>query len=68
MSSIFAIGTEVRVGNQNSIPVRYQGRSGQIVEAVEGPRGGTQYLVSFGARRASPLKLNTRQFRQVKHG
>ena len=65
MSSIFAIGTEVRVGRQNSIPVRYQGRSGNIVGTTTNQRGTAQWLVSFGARRAAPLALNQRQFRQA---
>jgi len=58
----FTVGTGVRVGNQNSIPVRYQGRLGFIVGNTTNTRGTLQYLVSFGARRATPLPLNARQF------
>ena len=65
MSSKFADGTEVRVGNQNSIPVRYQGRTGFIAGTAVNSRGTQQYLVSFGTRRATPLALNARQFRVV---
>ena len=60
--SNFTVGTGVRVSNQNSIPVRYQGRLGFIVGNTTNTRGTLQYLVSFGARRATPLALNTRQF------
>lgn len=65
MASNFTDGTEVRVGNQNSIPVRYQGRYGFIVGNTTNSRGTQQYLVSFGTRRAAPLPLNVRQFRVV---
>lgn len=58
-------GTEVRVGNQNSIPVRYRGRTGYIAGTTVNNRGTEQFLVSFGARRAAPLPLNARQFSVV---
>jgi ribosomal protein L21E len=65
MASGFEVGTSVRVSNQNSIPVRYQGRSGVVVGSTTNSRGTAQYLVSFGARRATPLPLTQRQFRVV---
>ena len=64
-SNSFKVGTEVRVSNQSNIPVRYQGRSGVVVGRTTSTRGASQYLVSFGSRRATPLPLNTRQFRVI---
>jgi len=65
MSRNFAVGSAVRIGHQNSIPVRYQGRLGFIVGNTTNTRGTQQYLVDFGARRATPLPLNARQFSVV---
>ena len=65
MGRNFAVGSAVRIGKQNSIPVRYQGRLGFIVGNTTNTRGTQQYLVDFGSRRATPLPLNTRQFRVV---
>lgn len=61
----FTVGTGVRIGKQNSIPVRYQGRLGHIVGNTTNTRGTQQYLVSFGTRRSAPLALNARQFSVV---
>ena len=65
MASGFEVGTAVRVGKASSIPQRYQGRTAQVVGTTVNTRGTTQYLVSFGQRRATPLPLNQRQFRVI---
>lgn len=63
--SKFTDGTEVRVGFQNHVPLRYQGRTGFIAGTAVNSRGTQQYLVSFGTRRATPLPLSRRDFRVV---
>jgi len=62
MSKKLRSGVAVRVANQKSIPVRYQGRTAFIVDSTTSARGTQQWLVSFGARRATPLALTSRQF------
>ena len=57
----FKIGSEVRLGNQNSIPVRYQGRTGVLVGTERNTAGTLKFLVSFPGRRAMPLPVNLRQ-------
>ena len=59
--NMFKTGSEVRVGHQNSIPVRYQGRLGILVGTQQNNRGTQQFLVSFPGRRATPLVVNSRQ-------
>jgi len=64
-NSNIIVGLEVRVGNQNSIPVRYRGRTGFIAGTTINNRGTEQYLVSLAPRRVAPLALNIRQFSVV---
>ena len=52
----FKIDTFVQVGHSNRIPVRYQGRTGQVVGRT-GTGSGLRYLVDFGTRRVTPLAI-----------
>lgn len=53
-------GESVRVGNQKSIPLRYQGRQGVVVGTTQNSRGTKQLLVAFPGRRAEPLAINAK--------
>jgi ribosomal protein L21E len=53
-------GTEVRLGKNRSVPIRYQGRTGIVVGKTQSNRGVQQLLVDFPGRRATPLAVNAK--------
>ena len=56
MTKTFNDGERVQVGFAQNIPTRYQGRTGVVVGLGDRNR----FLVSFGARRATPLEVAPR--------
>ena len=53
-------GTEVRLGKNKSVPLRYQGRTGTLVGKTQSKRGAQQLLVDLAPRRAAPLAVNAK--------
>jgi len=55
----FKKNSSVRVGAVQSVPLRYQGRTGTVV-GTETVGRGFRYLIDFGGRRANPLPVASR--------
>lgn len=56
MRKTFRTGDTVVVGKSERIPVRYQGRTATVVGREKFGKS-FRYLVSFGARRLTPLPV-----------
>lgn len=53
-------GSEVRLGKNRSVPIRYQGRTGFVVGKTQSKRGAQHLLVDLTPRRATPLAVNAK--------
>lgn len=54
----------VQTTHTRTIPVRYRGRTGQVVGLKRTGRG-FQYLVSFAPRRVTPLQVSGRNLKKI---
>jgi hypothetical protein len=53
-------GTLVQVGRAHNIPLRYQGRTAEVLGATKTARGAKAFSLSFGDRRVEPLTVSAR--------